>query len=331
MSEAGFIWLRPNWLWGFLALLPLAWFWFRTATDSSVWDAVVDAELRPYVIENKQQGFRWQSLAVFCSLVLSLLLLAGPVWTQQEVPVFDARQAEVIVFDLSRSMRTDDVLPDRLTRAKFKLNDLLERSDGRQTALIAFSERPYVISPLTEDSSTVQAFVPSLEPAIMPVQGSRLDLAIEHAVTLLAQANVPHGHILVISDAFVKQRDTTAAANAMASGHTLSVLAVGTAAGAPLRDEAGQFVQTSNGSIVVPQLDFAQMQLLASKGGGLAVSLSTDDEDLDALESVRSGIAVTAESLEAASEQMYWVEYSPWFLWLMIPVLLLAFRRGVAL
>jgi len=329
MNTDTFIWMRPHWLWALVPLLALSIMWFRRQRSGSAWDKVVDPALQPYVIEAGQASRHYGPWLLLSAWALCVVLLAGPVWKQQEVPVFQGEQAEVIVFDLSRSMRSDDLPPDRLTRARFKLIDLLRRSDGRQTGLIAFAERPYVISPLTEDASTVEAFVPSLDPDIMPVQGSRLDLAIERAVMLLSQASVRQGHVIVISDATVNERDRAAATAAYESGHRLSVLAVGTSAGSPLRDEQGQFVQRSNGSIVVTRLDMTGMRGLASAGGGLAVELSSGSEDLDQLDSVRQRIALSGDMTEARAEKIYWVEYAPWGVWILLVMLLGAFRKGV--
>lgn len=329
MSAEGFIWLRPDWLWGFLPLLVLLVIYWRRTRQRNQWDRVVDSELRAYVLDDSQQGRNPGPLLLFAGWGLSLLLLAGPVWEQQEVPVFQAEQSEVILFDLSRSMQADDVPPDRLTRARFKLSDLLQRSQGRQTGLIVFTERPYVVSPLTEDAANIAAFIPSLDTDIMPVQGSRLDLAILQAIELLDQAGVNSGHIIAMTDASVTDRDLEAAAQVRASGHRLSVLGVGTPAGSPLRNEQGQFLQTRDGSIVVPRLDWDALQSLAGSGGGKAVRLTTNSDDLDALEGVRSTIALASSGAESSRQASYWIEYAPWGLWVLVPLLLYGFRRGV--
>ena len=329
MNMGPLIWLRPAWLWALIPLVLLMVWWFKRQIVQSAWEAVVDHELQPYVIEGEPSSAQFGPWLVLIAWVLSVILLAGPVWKQQDVPVFQAEQAEVIVFDLSRSMRSDDLRPDRLTRARFKLIDLLRRSEGRQTGLIAFTERPYVISPLTEDATTIEAFVPSLAPDVMPVQGSRLDLAIEQAVTLLGQAQVKQGHIVVLSDAQVADRDRAAAKAAFEAGHRVSVLAIGTSAGAPLRDEQGQFVQRANGSIVVTRLDMDGMRNLANAGGGLAVRLSTTSQDLDQLANVRQRIRIDGQATESSAQKLYWIEYAPWGLWLLLILLLGAFRKGV--
>lgn len=326
---ANLTWLRPDWLWGLVPLIVLCVFWWRRRNAHTAWEAVVDPDLQPYVIEGDQHSRSGGPWVLFFAWGVGFVLLAGPVWQQQEVPVFQAEQAEIVVFDLSQSMRLDDMAPNRLTRARFKLLDLLDRSAGRQTGLIVFAERPYIVSPLTEDARTVAAFVPSLDSDIMPVQGSRLDLAIERSVMLFEQSSVTQGHIIAITDSNVLARDLAAARAARAAGHRLSVLAVGTATGSPLRDEQGQFVRRADGSVVVPMIDMPQMQNLAAVGGGLAVWLTTNSDDLNILDGVRDAIAIGNDTGEAAMQQFYWVEYAPWCLWILVPTLLYAFRRGV--
>lgn len=329
MIESGLHWMRPLWLWGFIPLALILLYWFRRSHARSAWESVVDPELQPYVIDGISKQTNRSSLALFAGWAVALILLAGPVWEQQDVPVFQAQQAEVVLFDLSRSMLSDDIAPDRLTRARFKLSDLLSQSEGRQIGLIGFAERPYVISPLTEDTNTVQAFVPSLSPDIMPVQGSRLDLAITRAVTLFEQAGVQQGHILYMGDQRVGKRDIDAASSARELGHRLSVLAVGTAAGKPLRDDQGQFIQDASGAIVVPQVDMALMSDLAAAGAGRAVKLTTSQTDLDQLAGVRNAIAVEAGDPLEAARKTYWIEYSPWLVWPLLFAALWLFRRGV--
>lgn len=331
MISTSWQWLRPEWLWGFVPLLVLALLWLRKRKQQTIWENIVDTDLQPYVIEGGQTQRSFSPYVLFTSWAVILLLLAGPVWKQQEVPVFQAQQSEIILLDLSRSMLTDDVLPDRLTRARFKLLDLLQASSGTQVGLIAFSERPYVVSPLTEDTKTIEAFIPSLSPDIMPVQGSRLDLAIERAVTLFEQAGVDHGHILYIGDENPGSKDFDAARLAQEAGHRLSVLGVGTPAGKPLKDEQGRFLQAADGSVVVPQLNISELQSLAKAGSGVAVRITTDERDIQSLAPIRAGLAIESENPEQAGQNLYWVEFAPWVLWPLVLLALFMFRRGVAL
>jgi len=325
-------WLRPEWLWGLIPLVLLAMLLWRRNSQAGDWDALVDSALQPYVLES---GSRRSKLVpalglLFC--LISLLMLAGPVWKQIEMPAYKQQQSQVILFDLSASMNTDDLKPSRLVRARYKLQDLLERSTGVQMGLIAFSERPYVVSPLSDDAATLGAFIDSLSPDIMPVGGSRADLAIDNAVELLQQAGAGDGQIILITDTSVNENLKAAALRARDAGYKVSVLGAGTAAGAPLRGNDGQFIKDRNGSIVVPRVDIKQYRLLSATTGGMAVLLRDNDQDIDVLVQAQRSLATgeDAGSNDSSADATNWVDYGPYLVPLLMLLMLPFFRRGAS-
>jgi len=329
MFEFELEFMRPLWLLGLIPLLLASVYMLRLRHQQSVWEQIVDPELQPYVIEPAQKrssGARW---LLVLGWWICLMVLAGPVWDKQEVPVYKGQQAQVILFDLSRSMYSDDIKPSRVARARFKLIDLLDAAQGLQIALIAFAERPYVVSPLSDDANTIAAFVESLDPSIMPAQGSRLDLAIEQGVDLLSQAGVDQGHLVLITDSEVGAQAINAATNASADGHRLSVVGVGTTKGAPLRGDDGRFLQDSSGAIVVPQLKTDALSTLARSGGGEFTVLLNNDEDIQKINRVQKKIAVAGNTAEKDVTNEYWIEYGPYVVVILLLLSLLFFRRGV--
>ncbi len=326
-------WLRAEWLWGLLPFAVLCAFVWRRTTQSGDWESLVDPALQPYVLESAGQRSRWLPILSLLFCLVALLMLAGPVWDKKEAPAFKQQQAQVVVFDLSASMLTDDLKPSRLVRARYKLRDLLERSKGVQMGLIAFSERPYVISPLSDDAATLGAFVESLSPDIMPVGGSRADLAVDNAIALLQQAGANDGQIIMISDTSVNESLRKAATRARDAGFKLSVLGAGTAGGAPLRDANGQFVKDRTGAVVVPRVEIADYRRLVDIAGGSAVLLSDGDSDIDALLSVQKKLTVQAATNtdDTNTDVVNWIEYSPYLIPVLMLLLLPLFRRGASL
>ncbi len=318
---------------GLVPFAILCLFVWRRNTQKGDWESLVDPALQPYVLESAGHRSKFIPVISLLFCLLALLLLAGPVWQQKEAPAFRQQQAQVVLFDLSASMLTDDLKPSRLVRARYKLQDLLDRSQGVQMGLIAFSERPYVISPLSDDAATLGAFVESLSPEIMPVGGSRADLAIDKAIALLQQASASDGQIIMISDTEVNENLRNAIERARDAGFKLSILGAGTAGGAPLRGSGGQFVKDRSGAIVVPRVVIADYRALAAITGGVAVLLSDGDRDINALLNVQQGLTVQAASnaSDSNADLINWVEYSPYFIPLLMLLLLPLFRRGASL
>lgn len=329
MNELSLDFLRPWWLLGLVPWIVATLFALKRQHLSSGWEQVVDPALQPYVIEPGNTNSSIHKWLLLLGWLICLLTLSGPVWERQEIPVFQGQQAQVVLFDLSRSMYSDDVKPSRVARARFKLSDFLENASGVQIALIAFAQRPYVVSPLSDDANTIAAFVESLEPAIMPAQGSRIDLAIEKGIDLFSQAGVQHGQLILLTDSDVRGKDFEAAAAAKSAGHFLSVIGVGTAQGAPLRGEDGRFLMDSKGAIVVPQLDTSALASLARAGGGIYSNLSSGDDDLQKIEQVQQSLSLSFEESEKQTSNEYWIEYGPYVVLFLGLCALLLFRRGV--
>jgi Ca-activated chloride channel family protein len=77
--------------------------------------------------------------------------LAGPTWKKIELPGQELETPLVILLDLSQSMLSDDLQPNRLERAKFKISDLVGHHPQARAALIGFAGTAHTIVPLTRD------------------------------------------------------------------------------------------------------------------------------------------------------------------------------------
>lgn len=332
MAEFEIELVRPLWL---LALLPgifiLISLWRRSGSVGA-WEKLVDPELRPYVLEgNGGRHSRWPLvLATFCFL-LAVVVLAGPVWEQRPMPLLQAQQSQVIVLDVSRSMDTTDQKPSRMARAKHKVRDLLARSAGKQTALVVFSQVAYVVSPLTDDVATLEAFLPAIETTVVPVQGSRLEPAIVKAQELLLQAGNQSGSILLITDATATEKAISAATEAAAAGYSVSVLGVATEGGDPLRLPDGSLLEDAAGNIAITALDSQGLTRLAAAGEGVFTSLSVDSADINRLLQTSDAVALSEKTSAADSgrQVLQWIERAPWLLLLLLLLALPAFRRGL--
>ncbi len=281
---ADFHWLRPEWLWALPLSALITFMMARRELAPGNWQRIIDSALAPYVLLRSVSGrhkYRWWLMTL--GGIIAALSLAGPSWNRAEQPVFRSEQAMVIAVDLSRSMDAQDLTPSRLARAKLKILDILERRNSGQTALIVYSANAFTVTPLTTDSDTVAALVNSLGTDIMPSRGSYPVAAINKGRQLLKQAGVGYGEVLLITDGGTSPAAERAAANLYNDGYTLSVMGVGTLAGAPVPKIGGGFVTDQSGQIAVSKLESKELQRLAAAGHGRYMSLSVDDRDLNVL------------------------------------------------
>lgn len=332
MSIGELVLLRPFWL---LLWLPACWLFFRLWKDPALqddWYRHIDSALREHVLEESSgASSRWLLVVGLLAWFVAILVLAGPAWEKQPVPAIQAGGAQVIALDVSRSMDSDDQKPTRMIRAKFKLQDIFDQAEGIETALLVFSEVAYTVSPLTNDVATLEAFLPAIDTSVVPVQGSRLAPALDKAVALLQQADRTRGSIVLVTDASVTASDISAAQRALASGYRVSVLAVATPEGTPIRLADGSLLQDDSGRIAIARLDARGLQDVADAGGGIYTTLTINNTDIQKIATIQnSSVSVDAEQSDLVdAEFIVWVERLPWLLLPLTLISLLLFRRGV--
>jgi len=322
-----FHWIRPEWLLALPLLVLLTLLLARRQLAPGRWQRVVDPALQPFVLSRtaaRTSSSRWW-LFLLCG-VLASVALAGPSWNRLEQPVFRTEEAIVIALDLSRSMDAADLAPSRLTRARLKILELLERRKSGQTALVVYSANAFTVTPLTTDADTVASLVNSLGTDIMPSRGSFPAAAIDKGRELLQQAGVGYGKVLLIADGGASPQAERAARELRDAGYTLSILGAGTEDGAPIPRPDGGFVTDRSGRIAIPRLETAPLEKLAAAGGGRYATMTTDESDMDALLSDAGGEAKSAADEALATDQ--WRDEGPWLLLLLVPLASLAFRRG---
>jgi len=326
MGEDMIHFIRPLWLIALPLAVLLPWFWRRTRRPSGDWERVCDPHLLQWLSyqessdTRKSRGHWLAGLALF----IAILALAGPSWQQLPDNSYSARDARVIVLDLSRSMMAEDLRPNRLTRARFRLADLLNDTQEGQTGLVAYAGDAYVVSPLTTDTNTIANLLPALQPDVIPVAGSRADLALDLAATLLERAGFVRGEILLVTDS-TDARDAAKARELFDKGIITSVLGVGTVEGSPI-PSGGGFVTNRSGNVVIARLDIASLRAVADAGGGLFSELgaSTLGDEPPWAASEGSEFERREDSLDER-----WKDSGPWLVLLLLPLALVGFRRGV--
>ncbi len=262
-------WLRPAWLLALPAGLALAWAWWRTRAGAGPWRAQVDAELLEELAGRAPAASARLALGLAAAaFALVIIALAGPSWRTQPAPLHADAGARIVVLDLSPSMDAVDVAPSRLERARTAAGDLLRDAAGARLGLVVFGADAFSVAPLTADPALLVHLIGGLATGTLPRAGSRPDLGLDMARALLEKSGAAAGEVILVGDSGGDAR-TLAAARALAgAGFPLSVLAVGTQHGGPVRVTGGAFARTEAGEIFVARPDFDSLERVASAGGG---------------------------------------------------------------
>lgn len=325
---ADFHFLRPWWLLAILPAAALLYWLIKHKYQRGDWGQVCDAELLPFILQDTPTKFRpgsWFMTGLM--ILLCILALAGPTWQRLPSPAFRNDSALVIALDLSKSMDATDIKPSRISRARYKISDILQQRKDGQTALLVYSGDAFTVTPLTTDTATITSQLEALTTGIMPSPGSNAGIAIQKAADLLRQAGLAQGHILLVTDG--ADTDSLAKASRLLGDYQLSVLALGTAEGAPIPVPGGGFLKDSQGNIVVAKLDATELAELAARGHGMFQPVTANDSDVEQLSHLFNKPAGTESSGQTDLQLQQWDEKGPWLLLLVLPWAALRFRKGL--
>ena len=328
-----FHFLRPWWLLALPALWALVTWLARQRRHSGDWSQFIDADLLPALKLDGAPGtavagpslrpWPWLTLA----WTLAVLALGGPSWQHDNTAAYRAPAAWVLVLDLSPSMAAADLAPNRVTRARYVVDDILGAARDARVGMVAFSDEPYTVSPLTQDVATIRSLMPVLAPEMMPSPGDHLAPALEHAQKLLSASGARDKRIVVLSDGFDDPAAALRSAAALKQqGITLSVVGVGTAGGAPLRNADGRFAQDEHGKPQMTRLNSELLQQLATAGGGRYVDIA---QPAALLSDLQSNTPLTSDAVaEQGQSVAHWRDAGAYLLpALLLLAALLARRR----
>lgn len=326
-----FHFLRPWWL---IALAPvviislLLWYQKHNARQ---WQQMVAPELLQYLLDGQTTRIKpWQLIALLIAWIISCLALAGPSWEKRPVAVEKNQQALVLMLDLSPSMMSEDIKPSRLVRARLKIADLLRMRKDGQTALLVYAGDVHVVTPLTDDTETINNIIPALHPNIMPAQGSNTEEAVNRAIKLLKDANITQGDLLLITDGVdADARSNVVEIMSRENQYRLSILGVGGSAPTPIPGGKGGFVRDSNRNIVTTQLDAGDLQNLANQTRGRYRTMANTASDIDYLMDLPAPQKEETQRVDRNFDS--WYDRGHWLVLLILPIALYCFRRGVLL
>jgi Ca-activated chloride channel family protein len=315
--------IRPLWLIA-LPVILLAW-WLvrrRDASQAKVGDFVAP-HLRDALTVNRdaRRGVRAVD-GVAIALLAAAIAAAGPTWSKQASPWFTETAPLVVAIEVSDSMRSNDLQPTRLDRARFKVMDLVAERTGSRTALIAYAGSAHIVVPPSTDAEVLQPFLESLDPAIMPTPGAAADKVLPLAKSLLGD-QAAGGTLLFVNDGFESGDVAPLAEFAEQDGApALAALVVGTEEGGVALMPDGSPVMADGGRLDT-RVDNSILRRVASVANVTVVRAGTGDADIRQLtRAIQSNLRL-ADDPDAEWQDQGW-----WFLWAAALLSLLWFRRG---
>ena len=135
-------------------------------------------------------------------LVLALVIvsLARPRWGYAFDEVKRKGLDLLLAVDVSRSMLSNDVQPNRLERVKLATQDLLNELQGDRVGLIAFAGKAFLQAPLTIDYDAAVDSINELDTKIIPEGGTNISDAIALATRTFGKSATGNRALIIFTD-----------------------------------------------------------------------------------------------------------------------------------
>lgn len=262
---------------------------------------------------------------IFAALCTGIIMIARPQFGTKLENVEKEGIELVIAIDVSNSMLARDVSPDRLSRAKQILSRIIDVRKNDKVALIVFAGEAYVQMPLTSDTQSAKLFLNTIDPSLVPVQGTAIAEAITLGVSSFSgDQDVDKAMILITDGEDHEGNANEAARQASDAGIMINVIGIGSVEGTPVPESeySNNYRTDSGGQVVVSRLNEQMAQEIAQNGKGLYVQADNSNTAVRALETELNELETKKTTSLSYSE---YDEKFPFFAWILLIILIVEF------
>ena len=192
----------------------------------------------------------------------------------------------IIALDVSNSMKSEDIKPNRLESAKQEISRIIDKLQNDRIGIIVFAGDSYLQLPLTTDYGAAKLMLSTIDVDVVPIPGTAIGSAIKLAMKSFAQGEKKHKVIVIITDGENHEDDAIAAAkDARSEGAVIHTVGMGSPEGAPIpvyeNNVPVGFRKDGQGNVVLTRLDEAGLQQIAATGDGKYIRATNQQDELD--------------------------------------------------
>jgi len=229
---------------------------------------------------NESMPLILRNTLLFAATLLMMVALARPVKEMGEIIVHVEGLSLLAALDISGSMRSKDVYPNRLTFAKKKMDVFFDAMPSDEIGVVAFAHSPFVLAPFSSDKETLKMMVDGVNDSYINM-GSTDFLALGELGSSLLEDKDPKIMVL-FTDGGDEEAIAGLADVLKANKIDLYAVLVGSKKGSPVLDADGNPLKRKNGTIAITQRNDT-LGILAQENGGSYVIASTGREDIESL------------------------------------------------
>lgn len=273
------------WLWLIIPFAIFLWWTYRRYLSKVA--LFIDPKLLNVIIPFwKGQRMIIKNVLLIIIVAMSIFALSRPQWGFEWQEVKRQGIDILVVVDVSKSMLTTDIRPNRLERTKFAIKDLLKKLQGDRIGLVAFAGDAFLVCPLTVDYNGFLLSLNDLGVNTVPRGGTNISKAIEESLRNYGEEKSTYKSVIIVTDGDdLEGNASRAAEKAKEKGIKIYTVGIGTPEGEliQIENEVGEkeFLKDMNGNFVKSRLNEKLLQEIAVETDGMYVRASGVQFGLD--------------------------------------------------
>ncbi len=204
----------------------------------------------------------------------------------------------VFAMDVSKSMLTEDLAPNRLEKSKQIVSQIINQLGSDRIGIVAYAGSAFPVLPITTDYGVAKMFLQSMNTDIVSSQGTSLEEAIQLSTTYFDEKSKTSKLLILISDGEDHSEGAKSAAEeANKNGMKILTIGIGTEKGGPIPIRVNGAVQSfkrdKNNEVVISKLNKQGLISIAKSTKGGYIDGNNTKEVLDYIKNALNNIQKT--------------------------------------
>lgn len=283
---------HPEWLYLFWVITAVAGaLLFLVLRSNTILNRFIAPQMQQRLVRSLSTPRRIAALVLtYLSLLVLLVAIMRPQYGGEVQQLTSVQSQIMVCLDVSKSMLAEDVVPNRLGRAKAEIDTLLSLLDpSQQVGLMVFAGKSSLVSPLTTDHAFLRLLLQDVGPHSVGLGGTKIGDALRTSTEAFRTAGDINRLILLVTDG--EDHDSfpvEAAAQAREKGVRVVSIGFGDESGSKIEitnPQTGEkeFVTDRDGQPVISRLDGETLREIAIQTEGAYVPAGVGQLDLKAI------------------------------------------------
>lgn len=240
-----------------------------------IWNKLPNSLMRKYAFTPWEMRIAW-------GIRLSIFLILICIWINPQISIKRIEKERnikniILTLDISNSMKTDDIAPSRIEKAKEVIDSFLMRNQASAIGYIIFAGKSFVMSPPSMDHAGLQKLISStttntIDQSQKDTSGTNIGDAIISGITTLIKSGTWQKIIILVTDgrANIGIPPTLAADEAVKNNIVIYTIGIGSSSGSVLSYMEGtvrKYFYDTAGNQILADIDEVTLKALAKKTG----------------------------------------------------------------